>query len=167
MAFHAFHSRSFPCPAFRALRSSDSPWRSKTKLFHIELSDLQVPEQDPVKPGSSHLQPQLFESEYLADEDSVLVPADVAAIVHPSQKETLRVLELRQLAWHADGAGLLETCRNLVVQALMRALVVEHGAKVIEAALLCTKGSRRRFIVSSFSVRCIRSWRPFCCGRPD
>ena len=38
-------------------------------------------------------------SGYLADEDSVSVPVDVAAIIHPSEKETLRVRELRQLAW--------------------------------------------------------------------
>jgi hypothetical protein len=39
----------------------------------------------------------------------------------------------------------VETRWDLVVQALMRALVIEHVAKVIEAALLCAKGSRRRF----------------------
>jgi hypothetical protein len=39
--------------------------------------------------------PTLREAEYLADEDSVLLPADVAAIVHLSQKETLRVRELQ------------------------------------------------------------------------
>ena len=63
------------------------------------------------------------------------MPADVAAIVHPSQKETLAVTELRQLAWQSDGAGVIETRWDLVVQALMRALVIEHIAKVIEAAL--------------------------------
>ncbi len=35
--------------------------------------------------------------------------------------------------------------RDLVVKALMRALVIEHVAKVIEAALLCAKRCRRRF----------------------
>ena len=40
---------------------------------------------------------------------------------------------------------MVETCWDLVVQALMRALVIEHVAKVIEAALLCAKGCRRRF----------------------
>ena len=73
------------------------------------------------------------------------MPADVAAIVHPSQKETLAVSELRQLAWQSDGAGVIETRWDLVVQALMRALVIEHVTKVIEAALLCAKRCRRRF----------------------
>lgn len=40
---------------------------------------------------------------------------------------------------------MVETGRDLVVQALVRALVVEHVANIIEAALLRTKGCRRRF----------------------
>jgi hypothetical protein len=32
------------------------------------------------------------------------VPADVAAIIHPSEKETLRVRELRQLAWQSTAS---------------------------------------------------------------
>ena len=69
----------------------------------------------------------------------------IAAIVHPSQEETFRVRELRQLAWQSDRAGMVETRWDLVVQALMRALVIKHVAKVIEAALLCAKRCRRRF----------------------
>jgi hypothetical protein len=97
-----------------------------------------------IKPWREQLECRRFEAEYLTDEDSVLMPAYVAAIVHPSQKETLRVRELRQLAWQSDGAGTVETYWDLVVQALMRALVVEHVAKVIEAALLCAKRCRRQ-----------------------
>jgi hypothetical protein len=52
------------------------------------------------------------------------VPAYVAAIVHPSQEETFRVRELRQLAWQSDRAGIVATSWDLVVQALMRALVI-------------------------------------------
>jgi hypothetical protein len=125
--------------------SDHSPCSSKTKLFHIEFSDFHVSKEDSVKPWCDQLKRQLFEAEYLADEDSAFVPADVAAIVHPSQKETLRVRELRQLAWQSDRAGVVETRWDLVVQALMRALVIEHVAKVIEAALLCAKGCRGRF----------------------
>ena len=92
----------------RAMHSSansdHSPCSSKTKLFYIEFSDLHVAKEDFVKPWCDQLESQLFEAEYLADEDSIFVPADVAAIVHPSQKETLRVRELRQLAWQSDGA---------------------------------------------------------------
>jgi hypothetical protein len=83
--------------------NSDHPPRtSKTKLFHIEFSDLHVSKEDSIRPWCDQLKRQLFEPEYLADEDSVFVPADVAAIVHPSQKETLRVGELRQLAWQSN-----------------------------------------------------------------
>ena len=128
----------------RAANSDHSPCSSKTKLFHIELSDLHVSKEDSIKPWRDQFERQLFEAEYLADEDSVFVPADVTAIVDPSQQETLRARELRQFTWQSDGAGVVETRRDLVVQALMRALVIEHVAKAIEAALLCAKGCRRR-----------------------
>ena len=85
--------------------SDHSPCSSKTKLFHIEFSDLRISKEDSIKPWCDRLKSQLFEAEYLADEDPVLVPADVAAIVHPSQKETLRVRELWQLMWQSNGAG--------------------------------------------------------------
>jgi hypothetical protein len=85
--------------------SDDSSCNSKTKLFHIELSDLHVSKEDAIKPWCYQLQGQLFEAEDFADEDSVFVPADVAAIVHPPQKETLWVRELLQFAWQSDRAG--------------------------------------------------------------
>ena len=40
---------------------------------------------------------------------------------------------------------MVETRWNPVIQALVRTLVIEHIAKVIESALLCAKGCRRRF----------------------
>src|ERR1700678_2803832 len=132
-------------PLHSSANSDHSPCSFKAKVFHIEFSDLHVSKEDSIDPRRDQLECQLFEAEYLADENSIFVPADVAAIVHPPQKETLRVRELRQLAWQSDGAGVVETRWDLVVQALMRALVVEHVAKVIEAALLCAKGCRRRF----------------------
>jgi hypothetical protein len=65
---------------YRAANSDYSPCGSKTKLFHIEFSDLHVSIEDSVKRWCDQLICQLFEAEYLADEDSVLVPTDVTAI---------------------------------------------------------------------------------------
>ena len=122
-----------------SLTGSDHSSRSsEANLFGIEFSYLHVSKEDSIKPRSDQLDSQLFEAEYLADEDSVLVPANVATIVDSSQLEPLRVRELRQLALQSYRAGDVKTCGNLVVQALMRALVVEHVAEVIEAALLCS-----------------------------
>jgi hypothetical protein len=64
--------------------SDHSPCSSKTKLVRIEFSDLHVSNEDSVKPWCDQLESQLFEAEYFADEDSVFVPDDVAAIVQPS-----------------------------------------------------------------------------------
>ena len=129
-----------------SLTGSDRSSRSsEAKLFGIEFSYLHVSKEDSVKPRCDQLDSQIFEAEYLADEDPVFVPADVASIVYPPQLEPFRIRKLWQLARQTDRAGDVETCWNLVVQALMRALVIEHVAKVIEAALLCAKGCRRRF----------------------
>jgi hypothetical protein len=117
--------------------SSCSP---EAKLFRIEFSYLHVSKEDSVKSWRHQLKCQLFEAEYLADEDSRLMPNDVSAIIHPSQQKAFRVIEFRQLAWQADGAWVAETCWDLVVQCLMGALIVEHVTKTIEAALLCAKG---------------------------
>ena len=73
------------------------------------------------------------------------MPADVAAIVHPSREQTFRVRELRQLAWQPDKAGVVETLWDPAVQDLMRALVVEPLTKVIESALLRANGCHGRF----------------------
>src|SRR5271154_5392662 len=117
--------------------SSDNSSRSpEAKLFHVEFSDLHVSKEHSVELWCDQLKSQLFEAEYLANEYSCLVPADVSAIVHPSQKKSLRVGKLWQLAWHSYGARMVDTCRDSVVQTLMRALVVEHIAKVVEAGLL-------------------------------
>ena len=93
----------------------------KTKLFHIEFPDLLVVEENSIKPWCDQLECQLFEAEYLADEDSVLVPADVAAIVDSSKQETLRVPELRQLARQSHGAGDVEASGNLATVLLRSA----------------------------------------------
>ena len=118
--------------------SDHSTRRSEAKLFGIELSYLHISKEDSIKPRRNQLDSQLFEAEYFANEDSVLVPANVPAIVDSSQLEPLRVRELQQLARQSYRAGDVKTCGKLVVQALMRALVVEHVAEVIEAALLCS-----------------------------
>ena len=92
-----------PCStvAFRPMHSSTgsehSSRSSEAKLFGIEFSYLHVSKQDSVKAGCDQLDSQLFEAEYLADEYSVLVPANVAAIVDSSQQETLRVCSVTEV----------------------------------------------------------------------
>src|ERR1700757_5457979 len=115
--------------------SDHSPCSPGAKLFRIEFSDLHVSKEDSVESWCYQLKCQLFEAEYLADEDSRLMPTDVSAIVHASQQKTFRVIEFRQLAWQSDGAWMVETCWDLVVQGLMGTLIVEHVTKTIEAAL--------------------------------
>ena len=101
-------------------KGSDHSSRSpEAKLFHVKFPDLHVSKEDSVKSWYYQLKCQLFEAEYLADEDSRLMPADVSAIAHASQQKAFRVSEFRQLAWQSDGAWVVETCWDLVVQGLM------------------------------------------------
>jgi hypothetical protein len=76
---------------------------------------------------------------HFADENSGLVPADVATVIHFSQKKPSGISGLRQFAWQSGRTGAIKTGRNCVLQALMWTLVIEDVAKMIEAALLCTK----------------------------
>ena len=112
----------------------------KAKLVHVKSSDLHVSKVNSIESRCYQLICQLFEAECLADEDSRLMPTDVSAIVHPSQQKPFRIIEFRQLAWQSDGAWVVETCWNLVVQALARTLVIEHVAKVIKSTLLGAQG---------------------------
>jgi hypothetical protein len=94
------------------------------------------------------------------------VPADVSCVVHSPQQKAFRIGVLRHRSWQSNRAGMVKTCRCLIVQAFMRTLVVEHVAKAIERLCCARRVAAGGFNTSSFSVRCIRSWRPFCCGLP-
>ena len=71
--------------AMHSATSSDHSSRSsEAKLFGIEFSYLHVSKEDSIKPWCDQLDSQLFEAEHFADEDSVLVPTNVAAVVDTS-----------------------------------------------------------------------------------
>ena len=52
------------------------------------------------------------------------------------------------------------------VQRLVRALVVELLAEALNLRCWAARLPAGGRVVSAFSVRCMRSWRPFCCGLP-
>ena len=79
-------TRSLHIRAMHSSTSSDHSSRSsETKFFGIEFADLHVSKEDSVKPRRNQLDAQLFEAEYFADENPVLVPADVTTVVDSSQ----------------------------------------------------------------------------------
>ena len=86
-----------------SLTGSEHPSRSsEAKLFGIEFSYLHVSKEDSIKPRRDQLYSQLFEAEYFTDEDSVLVPANVAAIVDSSQLEPFGYLDKKAVTdWTA------------------------------------------------------------------
>ena len=60
---------------------------SEAKLFGIEFSYLHVSKENSVEPRCNQLDSQLFKAEYFADEDPILVPANVSAVVDSPQQE--------------------------------------------------------------------------------
>jgi len=86
-------------------RADHSPCSSKTKLFHIEFSDLHVSKEYSIRPWCDQLECQLFKAEYLADEDSVFVPADVAAMVHRRRRRAFGYVNPRNLRGNRTELG--------------------------------------------------------------
>src|ERR1019366_214108 len=82
------------------------------------------------------LKADLFEAEYFAAEHPVLVPTDVAAVVHSSCQETLRVDEFDQCARKHHRAWLVNAAGRLIVQSFVRSLVIEHLPEPIKLLLL-------------------------------
>jgi hypothetical protein len=69
-------------PMHSSTGSDHSSRSSEAKLFGIEFSDFHVSREDSVEPWCDQLDSQLFEAEYFADEDPVLVPAYVSPLLH-------------------------------------------------------------------------------------
>jgi hypothetical protein len=116
--------------------SSWQPGGPESKCLGIDLLDFDITKEDLVKVFADMLKADLFEAEYLADEHPALVPTDVAAVVHPSCQEALRVDEFDQCARKHHGAGLVNAAGRLVVQSFVRPLVVEHLPEPIKLLLL-------------------------------
>jgi hypothetical protein len=76
-----------------------------------------------------------------------------------------RVGELLEATIHARGAR-IDIGRDLHVQGLMRPLAVVWSTKASKRACCCRTFADAGLVASRFSVRCIRSWRPFRCGCP-
>jgi hypothetical protein len=81
--------------SYPAANSDHSTCSSKTKLFHVEFSDLHISEEDSIKPGVINSSAYSSKRNTSLMKTLFFVPADVAAIVHLSQKETLRAREIR------------------------------------------------------------------------
>ncbi len=110
--------------------------RPEPQLRHVELAEFNVAEVDPEEVLVHLLKAEIFKREHLADEDPVLVPADISARVHAPGLEASWIGELTDSSGQQDGAALVETCRHGVVDSFVRPLVVEDLPEAIELLLL-------------------------------
>lgn len=95
--------------------SSQHLHRHKPQSFKVELSDLELAEEDLVEVVGHKLKSQILKAKDLADEHPVLMPADIAAIVYPPDQESLGVDEFNQIARKHYGTGLVQASGRHVV----------------------------------------------------
>jgi len=62
--------------------------------------------------------------------------------------------------------SLINFARALHIESFMRTLVVKLVNESVELGLLLKEVRTAGRVASIFKVRCMRSWRPFCCGWP-
>ena len=67
-------------------RGSTTLSAALNEALRIEFSDLHVSKEDSVDLWCDQFESQLLKAEYLANEDSGFVSADVAAVIHPSEE---------------------------------------------------------------------------------
>lgn len=108
MSSHAREKSAFrQVPQGRSL--SQNLYRPKPQRFNVELSDLDLAEEDPVEVLDDQLKARILKAKNLTDEDPALVPADIAAIIYPSSQKPPRIAEsLIKRAMSADIVGLSE-----------------------------------------------------------
>jgi hypothetical protein len=134
-------------------------------LVFIKESKVKVKEAD-----QPDLVIDLADSNDLASKDPAEVDlssahADPAAMRHTNGSVVVRVIGL---GWRCVDATrrCIEISRISTAQSLMRPLLIANRDELIEALLLLRKLNEAGLIASFFSVRCMRSWRPFCWGQP-
>jgi hypothetical protein len=80
------------------IHSSHDLSRPEAKRFRVKLANLNIPKIDLVEVFVDLLEAESLESKNLADEYPAFVPADVAAVVHPPEQESMRINELDRIS---------------------------------------------------------------------
>src|SRR5713101_1612383 len=121
---------------------------------------------DPPAVVAEFLHTDQLARETLTDEHRVPAPLDLAIVAHPPDDLGGGVGQLGQPLRIRPRRGLVDGGGRPLPQRLVRALVVEDVAKLVEAALLGPPRRLRGCAVSCSRVRCIPSCRAFSSGCP-
>src|SRR6184192_4040140 len=141
---------------------------SESSRVDPEVPLMEFPEQDVVEvdgphPVGSFLQSDVVLFQGLREEELLRFEAERACIRDEAHQVMAGVLGVRQAARVRARRRVPDGSRRLLAECFMRPLVVVLSAEALEAALLAAAGAGGR-AVSAFSVRCMRSWAPFCSG---
>ena len=107
-----------------------------------------------------------FSPQHLTEKHLVLLPTELALMMHTAHQHGGRVLRFWYPRRIRARRRRITRGRGLHAQGLVRTHLVVLLAKAIEGALLRPPVVGGRLAVSCFSVRCMRSCRPFCSGCP-
>jgi hypothetical protein len=90
VAFHSRLAKASPTRfCFADHPSSGCRHWPESQGFHIEFSDLDLTEEHLIEVFRYQFEAKILKAKYLANENPVLVPAHVAAVVDPPRQEAL------------------------------------------------------------------------------
>ena len=134
-------------------------------VLQVEVSEIVVHEADEPNVGVDLAQAELLAAEDLRDEELPAMERDGAALGGDGREVVERIGELGQ-AGEGPRRGGVAADRVAISSASCGRRVLNSSTKASKRAccarLFCAAGR----VVSCLSVRCMRSWRPFCCGLP-
>ena len=131
----------------------------------------QEPEIDGAKPEliapvRDRLEADEFVSQDGAQDRLAFVPSDDALLVGAPRDEVRRIDRIAGLRGSASIRGDVNAGGFFLFERFVRPLLVVLVAKRSKDFCWAPQLAAIGCMVAALSVRCMRSWRPFCCGRP-
>jgi len=133
--------------------------------LRIDVSEIVVHEADEPTVGVDLAQTEALSSEDRGDEDVPAVQAD-GAVAGDDEDEVVEEDRRARAGRRSVAARRRSGWRGLHVGRLVRTDGVEVGGEGIESGRLGEAVGGCGRVVSCFRVICMRSWAPFCRGRP-
>ena len=110
---------------------------------------------------------QSFPDQSFTHKHMLVLPGKIASLPHAPHLQSAAVFRFRHARRIRTRRSRVHRARSFHIQRFVRTLLIVLAAKTIKSPLLCcARLAAGGEAVSCFSVRCIRSCRPFCSGCP-